>query len=574
MQSQFEAIYLAHEHPSQGPRPMQGPYVFTGNCYNCGNQGHKSKRCTKPCTICKSTDHTNFSCNQHKRNTTQRPIAVMMADQYYQNEKRPLTTPESAFSLNKKNTPSPNQDYTPPPLKRHEREANPSPKEQPAESDTPATPETQSKVELYDETFEEGTHAPPTSPKLPTPPLTVCNSRWNPKHPNPFAALEEQLDFDNPALVEDNLRYNMVTVETAPESPANQNNATNSVELDLEIHNEFLTSNNEPRDATSAEGNVNNVYEGETTDAYVNTPMETSPLIKEESVDNPPMKTSSLIYPDSTANIPMETSTVEAANTMYNSPMDTFNTPAEMGLVDNNNLHLSNGEQSSNMNDDCKQAIPSIQRRPLDASNLKAERLVEGILVDKLFAETAVTISLADLLWESPKLQQKTHRAVSALQLHQKEEIFLAGTGAPRTEAAVNRRTTHVILDEGAYKTLPNVFIAPSDVTFIMADGNKKFCLEIAKGLNLWIGDSETQIVTEIFDHHKYMLLLGQQTMTYLGITTQYIGNKWTIEYNNLKFQLHVTFDITQITKFLCEPIETNISKNKWLTNDQKPQTR
>ncbi|KAJ9057026.1 hypothetical protein DSO57_1026432 [Entomophthora muscae] len=197
-------------------------------------------------------------------NTTQRPIAVMMADQYYQNMKCPLTTPKSVFSLNKKNSsdyiidhsgpvisplikprhirsqaPSLNQDYTPPPLKRHEREANPSPKEQPAESDTPATPETQITAKLYDETFEEGTHAPPTSPKLPTPPPTVCNSRWNPKHPNPFTALEEQLDFDNPAMTEDNPRYNMVTVETAPESPANQKNTTNGIELDLEIHNDF-----------------------------------------------------------------------------------------------------------------------------------------------------------------------------------------------------------------------------------------------------------------------------------------------------------------------------------------------
>ncbi|KAJ9054386.1 hypothetical protein DSO57_1015388 [Entomophthora muscae] len=419
-------------------------------------------------------------------NTTKHPIAVMMADQYYQNEKRPLTTPESVSLLNKNNSsdyiidhsgpvisplikprhirsqaPSPIQDYTPLPLKRHEREANPSSKEQPAESDTPATPETQSTVELYEETFEEGTHEPPTSPKLPTPPPTVRNSRWNPEHPNPFAALEEQLDFDDPALAEDDPKYNMVTMETAPESPANWNNATNSVEFDLEIHNEFPTSNNEPIDATSAEDNViddlpqvNNVYNGETTDMYVNTPMETSPLIKEENVANPPIEMSSFIYPDSTTNIPMETSQVEAANTMYNSPMDTFNIPAEMVLVDNNNSHLPNGEQSSKMNNDCMQAIPSIQRHPLDTSNLKAERLVEGILVDKLFAETAVTISLADLLWESPKLQQKAHRAVLALQLHCKEELFLAGTGAPRTEAAVNRRMTHIILDGGGYSNL------------------------------------------------------------------------------------------------------------------------
>ncbi|KAJ9072520.1 hypothetical protein DSO57_1026717 [Entomophthora muscae] len=74
IQSRFEAIYLAHEHPSCGPRPIQGPYVFTGNCYNCGNHGHKSERCTKPCSIFKSTDHTNFSCNQRMCNTTQGPL--------------------------------------------------------------------------------------------------------------------------------------------------------------------------------------------------------------------------------------------------------------------------------------------------------------------------------------------------------------------------------------------------------------------------------------------------------------------------------------------------------------------
>ncbi|KAJ9051030.1 hypothetical protein DSO57_1008575 [Entomophthora muscae] len=237
----------------------------------------------------------------------------------------------------------------------------------------------------------------------------------------------------------------MVTVETAPESPANQNNATNSVEFDLKIHNKFPTSNNDPIDATSAEDNViddlpqvNNVYNGETTDAYVNTSMEISPLIKEESVVNPPMKTSPLIYIDSTANIPMETSPVVPPDTTLNTPMDTFNTPEEMVLVDNNDLRLSNRAHSSTMNGEPKYAIPRIHRHPQDVPNLLTERLVEGISVDKLFAETVVTISLADLLWESPKLRQKAHRAVSALQPHQ-EEFFLAGTGAPRTEAVVNK---------------------------------------------------------------------------------------------------------------------------------------
>ncbi|KAJ9072641.1 hypothetical protein DSO57_1025274 [Entomophthora muscae] len=201
---------------------------------------------------------------------------------------------------------------------------------------------------------------------------------------------------------------------------------------------------------------------------------------------------------------------ITSGTTRYSTPMDTFNTPAEMILVDNNDLCLPNGAHPSTMNDEPKHAIHGIHRHPQDAPNLKTERLVEGILVNKLFEETAVTISLADLLWESPKLRQKAHRAVLALQLHWKEKLFLAGTGAPRTEAAINKQMTHVILDGGAYKTLPNVFIAPSDVTFIMADGSKKFCLGIAKGLNLWISDAEIQIDAAIFDQHKYMLLLGQ----------------------------------------------------------------
>ncbi|KAJ9082448.1 hypothetical protein DSO57_1004369 [Entomophthora muscae] len=228
----------------------------------------------------------------------------------------------------------------------------------------------------------------------------------------------------------------MITVETAPESPANWNNTTNSVEFDLEIHNEFPTSNSEPIDTTSAEDNViddlpqvNNVYNGETTDVYVNIPMETSPLIKEESVTNPPMETSPLIYTEPTANIPMETSSVVPTDTTLKTPMDTFNTPAEMGLVDNNDPHLPNRAHPSTMNDEPKHAIPGIHRHPQDAPNLKTERLVEGISVDKLFAETL----------ESPKLRQKAHRAILALQPHQKEKLFLAGTGAPRTEAALNK---------------------------------------------------------------------------------------------------------------------------------------
>ncbi|KAJ9070701.1 hypothetical protein DSO57_1004932 [Entomophthora muscae] len=125
----------------------------------------------------------------------------MMAEQFYQNEKRPLSTPEGASLNKKKNSnyiiehngptlspliktrrirsrgPYALHDHTPPPLKRHEREANPSPEEHPVESSVTSSPGTQSTFELYDENFEEGTHAPPTTPSLPSPPPTAINSR-------------------------------------------------------------------------------------------------------------------------------------------------------------------------------------------------------------------------------------------------------------------------------------------------------------------------------------------------------------------------------------------------------------
>ncbi|KAJ9085444.1 hypothetical protein DSO57_1014095 [Entomophthora muscae] len=102
----------------------------------------------------------------------------MMSEQFYQTEKRLLSTPEGVSPLNKKTNsdyiidhndpafsplikprhirscaPSPDQDYTPPPLKRHEREAKPSPEELPINSKGLTTPESQATSELIDEIF-------------------------------------------------------------------------------------------------------------------------------------------------------------------------------------------------------------------------------------------------------------------------------------------------------------------------------------------------------------------------------------------------------------------------------------
>ncbi|KAJ9060973.1 hypothetical protein DSO57_1025336 [Entomophthora muscae] len=163
--------------------------------------------------------------------------------------------------------PSPDQDYTPPPLKCHEREANPLPEELPIDIVDPTTPESQATAELIDEVYKEGTHAPPTTPSLSTPPPTVCGTRWNPKHPKPFAPLKEQLDFNDPLLAKEDLRYHLVTVETVPESPAAQTHTNNSIELNLEIPSEFPTGSNSP-DTFSLPVNVTN-KETHTDDSYI-----------------------------------------------------------------------------------------------------------------------------------------------------------------------------------------------------------------------------------------------------------------------------------------------------------------
>ncbi|KAJ9068948.1 hypothetical protein DSO57_1023488 [Entomophthora muscae] len=245
----------------------------------------------------------------------------MMAEQLYQNEKHPLSTPESASPLNKKKNsnyiidhngptlsplikarrvrsrgPSPLHDQTPPPLNHHEREANPSPEEHPVESSSASFPETQSTFELYGEIFEEGTHTPPTTPSLPSPHPNAINSKWNPEHPNPFAALEEQLDFDDSLLAEEDPRYNVFTVETVPETPANQSNHYNANESNLEIK-EVNPSSSHVSDMASAPGatSLDEVHPmkselpDESAHDCSNQLMKTSSLVDDEIMCNQPI---------------------------------------------------------------------------------------------------------------------------------------------------------------------------------------------------------------------------------------------------------------------------------------------
>ncbi|KAJ9077731.1 hypothetical protein DSO57_1013996 [Entomophthora muscae] len=94
--------------------------------------------------------------------------------------------------------PSLDHGHTPPPMKFTDREAAPS-------------PEHFSMYTLQDSPIPA---ALPISTHLYT-----CNSRWNPENTNLFTHLEELLDFDNPALAKKANHYNIVVVETAPNTP-------------------------------------------------------------------------------------------------------------------------------------------------------------------------------------------------------------------------------------------------------------------------------------------------------------------------------------------------------------------
>ncbi|KAJ9081936.1 hypothetical protein DSO57_1009640 [Entomophthora muscae] len=173
----------------------------------------------------------------------------MMAEQNFEAGKRALSSSATPQPLNKKSNleyivdpngpsfpftlictcqvcsrgPSPGREPTPPPMKCTDREDVPSP--------------SMFLPHIHDEPGEGLEHPsnpdPPCKPPfLPLPPCAyVCDSKWNPCHPNRFVSLENEDVFENedhylclPDLdkylpFKDDPHYNIVTVESVPEYP-------------------------------------------------------------------------------------------------------------------------------------------------------------------------------------------------------------------------------------------------------------------------------------------------------------------------------------------------------------------
>ncbi|KAJ9082070.1 hypothetical protein DSO57_1007927 [Entomophthora muscae] len=153
-----------------------------------------------------------------------------MAEQYYQTEKLPLSTPEGVSPLNKKT----NSDYMIDNDCFNEREDNPSPEEHP----NPPQPISPEEYVVEHPSVVNTVDSPTTTPaNKPFPqPQSVVYSFWNPEHPNPFFPLEEPLDFEDLIIADSDPRYNIFTVESMPESPTSkkQGDYTHVIDLDRE----------------------------------------------------------------------------------------------------------------------------------------------------------------------------------------------------------------------------------------------------------------------------------------------------------------------------------------------------
>ncbi|KAJ9077563.1 hypothetical protein DSO57_1015576 [Entomophthora muscae] len=158
-----------------------------------------------------------FAVEKHALSSSATPQAMnkKFNSDYIVDPNRPhfsfkLTNPRKVCSCGT----SPDHGHTPPPMKRTDWEVAPSlenfamyPLQ---DSPIPAVVNPSGTQPHFSE--------PPSSPSPPC--QYVCDSCWNPEHPNLFTPLEELLDFDDPTLVKEVNPYNVFTVETAPNTPS------------------------------------------------------------------------------------------------------------------------------------------------------------------------------------------------------------------------------------------------------------------------------------------------------------------------------------------------------------------
>ncbi|KAJ9052175.1 hypothetical protein DSO57_1036864 [Entomophthora muscae] len=219
-------MFMAQEQGRQtnppSPRTFQRDRTrpYNPRCYNCSEVGHIFKDCTAPCSICKEPSHSNFICEFNPINNDRKPQGLMMAEQNYE-AKRALSSSATPQPLNKKST----LEYI----------VNP---------DGPSFPFTLIRRKLTPQSMKRTDCKDALSPSVFSPsPMVKLGKIWaipatqihpaNPHPPprHPARTLEIEDDFENedhyPCLPDldkylpfkDDPRYNIVTVESVPESP-------------------------------------------------------------------------------------------------------------------------------------------------------------------------------------------------------------------------------------------------------------------------------------------------------------------------------------------------------------------
>ncbi|KAJ9086281.1 hypothetical protein DSO57_1005559 [Entomophthora muscae] len=276
----------------------------------------------------------------------------------------------------------------------------------------------------------------------------------------------------------------------------------------------------------------------------------------------------------------MEIDTPSGVPHNSNQPINEENTPREIADIEAIIAALNQRVHQKVLDGNKQWAVPALPRPcPKVMENVKAPKV--GLSALKILNKLVLEISLEDFLCKSPNFCQKLTKAVAALVPHRREELLLSGKGAPRAKWTINGVQTSTIPDGGAFsniillpflRTLSEVMVAPSNTVFFMANGCESFRMGTAVHLTLWLRGVWMAIEAAIFNYKQYTLLIGQKTMSNLGVTTRYTNNCWTVKCNAKEFPLSISFDSSHTEEFLCEPVIRSMHGNPRLSPDQRVQ--